>query len=144
MHTSLRRRIVICAYWSLLLLLTVIAHAIPAAGDQGVKGSYWVIETTDLGAEVRVNLHVRLFNTGEDRPFITGVGLADPLRRIRASESRSLILEPHDTSSFTQEFSMSLREYGLWQNGHRPQLLLKIQAAGGERTLMVVLVRRPG
>jgi hypothetical protein len=144
MHMGIRRRIVICVCLSLLLLLTVIVHAIPTAGDQGVKGSYWVIETTDLDAEVRVNLHIRLFNTGEDRLFITGVGLADPLRRIRASESRSLILEPHDTSSFTQEFTVSLREYGLWQNGHRPQLSLKIQAAGGERTLMVGLVRRPG
>jgi hypothetical protein len=144
MHMSLRGRIVICGCLNLLLLLTVIAHAIPAAGNQGVKGSYWVIGTTNLGAEVRVNLHVRLFNTGEDRLFITEMALADPLRRVRGSESRSLILEPHDTSSFTQEFTISLREYGLWQNGHRPQLSLKIQAAGGERTLMVVLVRRPG
>ena len=141
---SLRRRIVICGCLNLLLLLTVIAHAFPTAGDQAVKGSYWVIGTTDLGTEVRVNLRIRLFNAGEDRLFITGLGLADPLHRVRGSESKSLILEPHNPSSFTQEFTVSTREYDLWQKGHRPQLLLKIQLAGGERTLMVVLVKRPG
>jgi hypothetical protein len=140
---NLPRRIVTYACLSLLLLVTVIAHAISAVGNQEVKGSYWVIETTDLGSDVRVNLRIRLFNASEDRLFITGLGLADALRRVRGSESKSLILEPHNTSSFIQEFTVSSREYSLWQNGHRPQLSLKIQDAGGERTLMVVLVRRP-
>lgn len=132
-----------CLWISLLLPLSIIVQASPTSGNQGVRGSYWVIKSVDLGAEVRVNLRIRLSNATGDRLFITGLGLADTLHPARASESKSLILEAHDTSSFTQEFTISSREYSLWQNGHRPQLSLKIQLAGGEKTLMVILMKRP-
>jgi hypothetical protein len=129
----------------LLLLVALGAHASRAAAQQGLTGSYEVIGTTDLGADVRVNLRIALANTSEDKLFITGVALAGFAQHGQGNaEATSVILEPHGTSSFTYEFTLPQKEYDFWHKGRRTRLALKIQAAGGaEITQVISLVWRP-
>jgi hypothetical protein len=130
---------------SLLVLVAFGAQSLRANSNQQITGLYNIVNSVDLGPDVRVTLHVRLFNATEETLFITKAGLHVLLHsRSTSEEPVSAILEPHGASEFTQEFTVSYDEYEIWQRGVRPRLSVKIQVAGGEKGApMVVLVRRP-
>ena len=123
---------------------------------QLVSGVYKITQTTDLGTEVRVTMQIRLMNASDDRMFVTQVLQNDVdglVRRLReflphgkaTDEPVNVILEPHGSSEFTQEFTIAKQEYELWSRGARPHLGLKVQVAGGaETTITIPLMQRPG
>jgi hypothetical protein len=118
-----------------------------AAGGQPITGFYRILDATDLGSDARVTLDIRLANSGEDRVFVTGVSLLGfPHAGQSAQASASVILEPHSSESFTQEFTVSRKEYQLLGRGRvRPVLSLNVQIGGNaETTLTIALMRRPG
>ncbi|PYT38538.1 MAG: hypothetical protein DMG45_23290 [Acidobacteria bacterium] len=107
---------------------------------------YKITQTTDLGTEVRVTMKIRLMNASDDRMFVTQVRLREFLPHGKATdEPVNVILEPHGSSEFTQEFTIAKQEYELWSRGARPHLGLKVQVAGGaETTITIPLMQRPG
>ncbi len=113
---------------------------------QLVSGVYKITQTTDLGTEVRVTMKIRLMNASDDRMFVTQVRLREFLPHGKATdEPVNVILEPHGSSEFTQEFTIAKQEYELWSRGARPHLGLKVQVAGGaETTITIPLMQRPG
>jgi len=113
---------------------------------QLVSGVYKITQTTDLGTEVRVTMQIRLMNASDDRMFVTQVRLREFLPHGKATdEPVNVILEPHGSSEFTQEFTIAKQEYELWSRGARPHLGLKVQVAGGaETTITIPLMQRPG
>ncbi len=113
---------------------------------QFVSGVYKITQTTDLGTEVRVTMQIRLMNASDDRMFVTQVRLREFLPHGKATdEPVNVILEPHGSSEFTQEFTIAKQEYELWSRGARPHLGLKVQVAGGaETTITIPLMQRPG
>ena len=113
---------------------------------QLVSGVYKITQTTDLGTEVRVTMKIRLMNASDDRMFVTQVRLREFLPHGKATdEPVNVILEPHGSSEFTQEFTIAKQEYELWSRGARPHLGLKVQVAGGaETTITIPLIQRPG
>jgi hypothetical protein len=117
-----------------------------AAAGQVIAGFYSVITTTDLGPDERVTLNIRLHNSGDDKVFVTGVRLRGFSRPGQgAQDPVSVIIAPHGRSSFTQEFTMSKKEYGLWDKGVQPHISLNVQIGGNAvSTLTIALMRRPG
>ena len=113
---------------------------------QLVSGVYKITQTTDLGTEVRVTMQIRLMNASDDRMFVTQERLREFLPHGKATdEPVNVILEPHGSSEFTQEFTIAKQEYELWSRGARPHLGLKVQVAGGaETTITIPLMQRPG
>jgi hypothetical protein len=89
--------------------------------------------------QVRVTMQIRLTNAGEDKVFVTEVRLRGfaHLGRSRANPA-GVILEPHGSSEFTQEFTIEKQEYELWNKGARPHLGLRVQAAGGAETTVTI------
>ena len=130
--------------WVLLLALGI--YAPRGVAGQIVSGVYKVTETTDLGREVRVTLQIRLMNSGEDRIFVTQTRLRGFPHSGRSEDKPArVILEPHGSSEFTQEFTIAKQEYELWSKGARPHLGLKVQVAGGAATTITIpLMQRPG
>ena len=91
-------------------------------------------------------MKIRLMNASDDRMFVTQVRLREFLPHGKATdEPVNVILEPHGSSEFTQEFTIAKQEYELWSRGARPHLGLKVQVAGGaETTITIPLMQRPG
>jgi hypothetical protein len=140
------RRVTTLVYGCLALLTALGIHSPQGVAGQTVAGMYEVTGTTDLGTEVRVNMQIQLMNAGEDKLFVTQVRLRG-IPRSGGDEDKpaGVILEPHGSSEFTQEFTVAKEEYELWSKGARPHLGLKIQGArGGETTMTIALMQQPG
>ena len=132
----------VCCGWVLVLALGI--YAPQGVAGQVVSGVYKVTETTDLGREVRVRLQIRLMNAGEDSIFVTQVRLRS-LRPVQnVDDALSVVLEPHGSAEFTQEFAIAKQEYELWSKGARPHLGLKVHIGERETTMTVTLMRDPG
>jgi len=130
-----------------LILFLVLALGVESTGaGQIVSGSYTVKESTDLGTQVRVTLHFRLTNAGEQRLFITQMSLQNPLRPAQVSEDRgTVILEPHQGTEVTRQFIIGKDEFKLMRQSTRPRVSLRIQGADGvETTVTIALMRRAG
>ena len=108
-------------------------------------GFYDLVGQTSLGTEVRVSLHIRLVNHSDERLFITKLGLRGSLRPEQIEEeSAAVIIEPHGSVDFTQEFILAQNRYEHWRTRVRPLLLLNMQLNGGdERPLSISLLRKP-
>ncbi|SRR5258708_33387207 len=141
-----RKIIVTLVYCGWVLLLALGIHAPQGAAGQVVSGIYKVTETADLGTQMRVTLQIRLMNAGEDRIFVTQARLRGFPHSGRSEDKPAhVILEPHGSSEFTQEFTIAKQEYELWGKGARPHLGLNVQVAGGGTTTITIpLMQRPG
>jgi hypothetical protein len=130
----------------LVLLAALGIHSPQGVAGQTMAGTYKVTDTTDLGMQVRVTMQIRLMNAGEDKLFVTEVRLRGFPRPARnEGNPAGVILEPHGSSEFTQEFTIEKQEYELWNKGARPRLGLKVRAAGGaEITMTIALMPQQG
>ena len=142
----LRTRAFTLVFQSLALLLTLSVYQMQAAAAPVINGSYKVVDTTDLGTDVRVTLNIRLTNPGDAELFVTQASLRGVPPFEQSGEAAvSVILDAHGSSRFTQQFTIPKTEYDLLHKGVRLYVSLKVQAAGGDETIVtVVLMRRPG
>src|SRR5438552_18928297 len=132
-------------YCGLVFLLVLGGAAPRGAAGQVVSGVYKVIETTDLGTQMRVTMHIRLMNAGDDRVFVIQARLREFLPHGKVTDDPlGVILEPHSGSEFTQQFTIPKQEFELWGRGARPHLGLKVQIGKTETTMTVTLMRDPG
>jgi len=124
--------------WILLALSCPAASAAPA-----VSGSYRVVDTADLGTDVRVTLSIRLTNPSDNVLLISKVGLLGLAPAVHATEEVpvSVNIDPNSSSSFTQDFTIPKAAYELMGKGIRPRLILQVQSAGEDDTLTVSLTR---
>ena len=130
-----------------LVSLRALGICAPRCGaGQVVSGVYKVTETTDLGTQMRVTMYIRLTNAGDDRIFVIQARLRSFLHPGKSEDKPAgVILEPHGSAEFTQDFTISNQEYEMWSKGARPHLGLKVQVAGGTETTMTIsLMQRPG
>jgi hypothetical protein len=136
-----------CSLQSLCLAicLTLGTSALQANGQQ-LSGFYGVAEIRDLGPEMRVTLHIKLVNQGEERFFITKIGLVPQLPTGRSEVvPASVILTSHGSQDITQQFTIPTQEYERWTSGAWPRVALEIEVADGSETrFTIALVRLPG
>jgi hypothetical protein len=132
-------RVTTLACGCLVLLTALGIHSPLGVAGQTMAGTYKVTETTDLGMQIRVTMLIRLMNAAEDKLFVTEVRLRGvPHSGRSAANPAGVILEPHGSSEFTQDFTVEKQEYELWSRGARPHLGLKVRAAGGAETTMTI------
>jgi hypothetical protein len=128
--------LVCCALVSLFALGIC---SLQGVAGQLVSGVYRVMDTTDLGPQIRVTMHIRLINAGNDRIFVTQVRLREFLPHGKATDKPvGVILEPHANSEFTQQFTVAKQEYDMWSKGAQPHLGLRMQVAGAAETTMTI------
>ncbi|PYK95880.1 MAG: hypothetical protein DME36_00340 [Verrucomicrobia bacterium] len=141
-----RKFIATLVYSGLVLLLALGICSPRGVAGQLVSGVYKVIETTDLGTQMRVTMFIRLMNAGGDRIFVNQARLRGLLRSGRGEDKPAgVILEPHGSAEFTQDFIIQKQDYELWSKGARPRIGLRMQVAGGQETTMTLeLMRLPG
>jgi hypothetical protein len=125
-------------FYSWVLLLALSSPAASAA--PAVSGSYRVVDTADLGTDVRVTLSIRLTNPSDNVLLISKVGLLGLAPAAHATEEVpvSVNIEPNSSSSFTQDFTIPKAAYELMGKGVRPRLILQVQSAGGAETKLVI------
>jgi hypothetical protein len=130
----------------LVLLLALGIHIPRGAAGQIVSGGYKVTQTKDLGMQMRVTMQIRLVNASEDKIFVTQAHLRGFLHPGKSEDKPAgVILEPHGSSEFTQDFTIAKQEYELWSRGVRPHLGLRVQVGGGaETTKTISLMQLPG
>jgi len=141
-----RKLIATRAYCGLVLLLALGICVSRGMAGQVVSGVYKVTQTTDLGNEVRVAMQIRLTNASTDKIFVTQVRLREFLPHGKPADAPvGVIMEPHRSAEFTQEFTIAKQEYELWSKGARPHLGLRMQVAGAtETTMTIALMQLPG
>jgi hypothetical protein len=141
-----RKLIVTSLYCFLVSLLALGIYAPRGVAGQRVSGMYKVTDTTDLGTQMRVTMQIRLMNSGEDRIFVTQVRLREFLPHGKPADAPvGVIMEPHRSAEFTQEFTIAKQEYELWSKGAQPHLGLRMQVAGApETTMTIALMQLPG
>jgi hypothetical protein len=128
--------LVCCA---LVLLLALGICAPRGVAGPVVSGVYRVMETTDLGPQIRVTMFIRLMNAGGDRVFVTQSRLHGPFHHGKSEDkAEGVILEPHGSGEFTRDFIIAKQEYEMWSKGVRPHLSLRTQIAGGQETTMAL------
>jgi len=109
-----------------------------------LTGMYGVVETTDLGRDVCVTLHIRLQNNSKDKVYITSLRRALAPAGPNQEETTSVIIEAHGRADFTQQFTVARNEYQHWGKGAPPLLFLRMQVAGGADTALTIqLIRQP-
>lgn len=124
-----------------LILLCLVTMAVRAAGNE-VVGFYRVEQTTDLGSQVRVTLHIRLVNNTAQELAITKVALHDMQQRGGQAEVAAWArLEPRGATSVDNEFVISRAEYASWNRGVHPSLQVAFQPAGGREVVRTVALR---
>jgi hypothetical protein len=125
-------------FYSWVLLFALSSPAASAA--PAVSGSYRVVDTADLGTDVRVTLSIRLANPSDNVLLISKVGLLGRAPAVHATEEVpvSVNIEPNSSSSFTQDFTMPKATYELMGKGVRPRLILQVQPAGENETQLTV------
>ena len=141
-----RKFIATLIYCGLVLLLALGICSPRGVAGQLVSGVYKVTETTDLGTQMRVTMHIRLMNAGNDGIFVIQVRLRGFLHPGRSEDKTvGVILEPHGSAEFTQDFIIQKQDYELWGKGVRPRVDLRMQVGGGQETTMTLeLMRLPG
>ena len=141
-----RKFIAKLVYCGLVLLLALGICSPRGVAGQILSGVYKVTETTDLVTQMRVTMHIRLMNAGGDRIFVNQARLRGPLHPGRSEDKAvGVILEPHGSAEFTQDFIIQKQDYELWSKGELPHLGLRMQVSGAAETTMTIsLMQLPG
>jgi hypothetical protein len=122
MQSSPRSRL-----WILLLALCL-AGRTPAAPQ--FSGSYKITENTDLGAQVRIAVELKLLNAGDTAATITAVSirsLSSPHQMVSAPAT--LTLQPHSSASVSLQFLMPKQDFNNWSTGPHQQFLFSFHSA---------------
>jgi hypothetical protein len=124
----------------LSLALLIALSALGTGATTIISGSYRVVDTTDLGTDVRVTLSIRLTNPGDSLLFVSKVGLLDltPAAHGTGEVPVSVNIEPNSSSSFNQDFTIPKAAYELMEKGVRPRLILQVQPAGAAETKLTI------
>jgi len=115
-----------------------------AAGNE-VVGFYRIVQTADLGTEVRATLQIRLVNNNQPELFVTKLALFSrtPAKKPEETAVRAR-LAPREAATFTEDFVVPRAEYERWRKGARPELQVTIQPSeGGERMRTIALEPSP-
>jgi len=118
--------------------LTLVTLFLAAPGNatnaHDLSGSYSVINRTEAGSQLRVQMHVRLVNHSVERISVLKITFLGSLPPTKPQGGAiSIALEPHRASKLTQELTITRQEYELWQKGARPRLVLEIRRSDGTR-----------
>jgi hypothetical protein len=130
---------------TMILLLVLTTGVLSAAGVKSsprVFGSCSVVQVSTAGRQTRVELRLHLVNPGARAVSIEKIMLV-ALRPVRAKRLPTPILLPsHDAQEITQEFTIPMPEFQLWQKGLRPALHLELRTEEGERLHQTVRLNR--
>jgi hypothetical protein len=136
----MRRRISITVL--LLVLTTGLLSAADTKPSPRVFGSCSVVQVSSAALETRVELRFHLVNPGAQAVSIEKLTLIT-LRPVAAKRLPAPIrLSSHDAQEITQEFTMPMPEFQLWQKGLRPALHLELRTEEGERLHQTVRLNR--
>jgi hypothetical protein len=130
----------------LLVPLLLVAGAAGASTAPQLSGSYKITEDTDLGAQVRIAVELKLLNTGDAAVTITTVSLrsfSSPHQLV--SVPTTLTVQPHANASVSLQFLMPKQDFSNWSLGPHQQFLFSLQSAEsrlGKPTVANILLLR--
>lgn len=105
-------------------LLVSVALWAQEANDRKVSGSYSVLQKTDLGSQVELQLRLELVNHSDDLLYVQVLGLESALSGAHGPQSPSaaIALSPQGSKTVTQDFTVSRVEFDRWQADSRRRL----------------------
>jgi hypothetical protein len=116
----------------LILLVALCLFASWASPAPQFSGNYKIIETTDLGADVRIGVELKLLNVGDTAATITAVSirsLSSPHQMVRAATN--LTVQAHADGQLSVELLMPKKDFGTWAMGPHQQFILNFHSADG-------------
>jgi hypothetical protein len=118
---------------SLICLLLCAALTSLAEDGRDFAGSYEVTNVTDLGADIRVTLTVRVFNYSGSDVSNAEVTLEDSLRpgTDYSSYPTQITIADRQSVRISSEFTVSRQEYDYWEKGSAPSLRIDFQNSEG-------------
>ena len=123
--------------WSLctgLFLSFLIAPAASAAGVS-ISGTYEIIQKTDAGPLVKVEVRFHLVNQQPNAMTLLGVLLSDfGYPSAKDTLAVPVILPPGASQDVTQEFVIPHAQYDQWRRGLKPKVILTLKTATGIKT----------
>ncbi len=111
-----------------------------------ISGSYDVVRSKALGAQVQVRMRIHLMNRGPSEFSIQRMTLWDFSHPDKGgSRACALTLPAHAFADTTQDFLVSRSDYQHWKKGFRPRFVLEMagprNAAGKPTARSTVVVR---
>jgi hypothetical protein len=132
----------------LALTLAFLFSAFRAGADNGrdFAGMYNLVDTTDLGEQIRFEFRLRVFNySGTDLSNAT-ITLQDSF--VPGSVYWSVddvSIAPNESTVLTQTVTVPKREYDQWQQGGQPNVTIRFRDSKNQnRKQRVELLRQPG
>lgn len=129
------------------LLVTAALAASPLSQSQAnarppLAGSYRAIQQTAVGGQTNVRLQIHLLNHGP-KLVVRRITLWDFSHPVAgATQPCSIVLGAGNFADTTQSFVIPHAQYGLWQHGTRPRLVLEVVSADGRRSTRIVRLDR--
>lgn len=123
----------------LLLLVVLCLGASWASPPPQFSGSYKITQSTDLGADVRIALELKLLNTGDTPATITSVtirSLSAPHQMVRATTN--LTVQAHADGQLSVQLLMPKKDFSNWSMGPHQQFLLNFHSADGSSSKPIV------
>lgn len=109
----------------------------PASGNE-VSGVYAVQQSSDIGSDEQLTLHVELTSSEDAALQSTSVALRSLLSGTTQEVTASFSIPPHGNADFTATVTITQSEYKLWQGGARPLLVLTLQSSDGPQITRTV------
>jgi len=115
------------------VLLQVFAAApLPAKNGRDFAGSYQILQATEQGDEVEVQLSLRVFNYSSANVTDATIALQRSLRN-PTFDGVTLNVNEHKTvPPLVGTFTISGRDYAAWLNGTRPPFVIEFTDASGK------------
>lgn len=117
---------------SLILLAVLCVGASGASPAPQFSGSYKITENTDLGAEVRIAVELKLLNTGDTAATITAISirsLSSPHQMVSAATN--LTVQAHTDGQLSFQLLLPKKDFSTWAMGPHQQFILHFHSADG-------------
>ncbi|HTZ45973.1 MAG TPA: hypothetical protein VMH20_00170 [Verrucomicrobiae bacterium] len=127
-------------FWIVLVFISIACCVLVAsAANPAITGSYQVIQTTDLGSQIKVTLRLELASHGQTPVNVVGLLICDFAHAaVGGRQTAAITLRPGISTELTQQVIIPRAEYEQWQRGVRPRVLLKLQGSAGVSFTQVV------
>jgi len=127
------RAFALAAFVLFALLGLRASTARPQSGHE-ISGVYEITSAADLGTSERVTLHVYLTSHADADLSVSSLALRPLVPNSRLTETPAdLLLRARASSDFTEDFTVSQREYQQWKKGAQPIIFLRLQTQDGSR-----------
>ena len=103
------------------------------------SGSYKITQSTDLGAEVRIAVDMKLLNAGDTAATVTAVSirsLSSPHQMVRVATT--VTIQGHADGQLSVQFLVPKKDFNTWALGPHQQFTLNFHSVSGASNKPIV------